>query len=353
MFKRVSLLVPVFNEYNFIEQLLRCISEQTYSKVLIEAVIIDGGSTDGTIEFIKSNIGRYEFHINILHNSKKFQCYGLNLGLEASRGEIIIRMDAHSEYEREYISKIVNYLEDKTVVNIGGVALAKGYDYMSCIIADVIGSPVCVGGARFRYSKKVIDAETVFPGAWRKNDLLSIKGWSEEWIINEDTELNLRLKKELKGRIVVDPDIKVSYFPRNSLKKLSKQYFSFGCWRIKTANAHPEALRYSHVAAMLSMPGFAAICICSLFSWLYGIYLLSLLIIMYFLIIITNSIYLNWRKRNYDVLKVILHTLCIFIIHSSWSIGSLAGLFRFGIPYRAIYKKISLRRSKNETNMAE
>lgn len=341
--KKVSILVPTLNEISFIGKLFQSISEQTYSADLIEAMIIDGGSTDGTIEFIKMNICKYRFKINILFNSKKYQCYALNMGLRDTTGEIIIRMDAHSEYERDYIKKIVKYLEDKSIVNIGGTAVAKGYDFMSCVIAEALSSPISVGGAKFRYTKKIIETETVFPGAWRKEDLLRINGWNEDWIINEDTELNMRLKKELKGKIIVDPNIKLSYFPRNSLKKLSEQYFNFGCWRIKTVHVHPEALRYSHLLAMFSIPGFLIICIFSLFSMLtdkfFSIYFLLSLVTCYFLTVFSHSIYISFIKYKNSFLKMFCMNLCIFVIHLSWSIGALAGISKYGVPFIAIFKK--------------
>ncbi len=343
MFKSVSIIIPVYNEATFIEKFLVCITEQSYPQQFIETIIVDGGSKDGTIDIINEFIENHPFDLKLFHNENKLQCYALNIGLKESRGEIIIRLDAHSIYEKDYIKKIVKHLENEEIINIGGVARAKGYDYMSRIIAVAVSSPIGIGDAKFRYTNEFIEAETVFPGAWRKKDLVKIKGWNEDWKVNEDTELNMRLKKEMKGRIVIDPDIKLFYYPRNSFLSLCKQYFKFGCWRIKTINVHPEALRNSHMMVIFTI----ALLLSFSLVFLIGFNKINTAI-LYFIVIsgmvyLTTVIYCSvglGMKELHSVHSTFLLSLCIVVMHLSWAAGAFWGMLKFGIPLKAINKKL-------------
>ncbi len=343
MCKSVSIIIPVYNEATFIKELLECITEQSYPPQFIETIIVDGGSKDETIDIIEKFIKNHPLDLKLFHNENKLQSYALNIGLDASRGEIIIRLDAHSIYEKNYIKKIVKYLENEEIMNIGGVARAKGYDYMSQIIAVAVSSPIGVGDAKFRYTNELIEAETVFPGAWRKKDLVRIKGWNEDWKVNEDTELNMRLKREIKGKIIIDPDIKLFYYPRNSFLSLCRQYFNFGYWRIKTANEHPEALRNSHMMVIFAI----ALLLSFLLAFLAGfnkintviLYFMVISVLAYLTTVVCCSIGFG-MKELHSIYSIFLLSLCIVIIHLSWAAGAFLGMFKFGIPLKAIRNKL-------------
>ena len=89
-----------------------------------------------------------------------------------------------------------------------------------------------VGNSYFHFSSKSRYVDTVFLGAWRKEMFYKYGGFDEELVRNQDDEFNFRLTQNGE-KIWLDTSIKSIYFPRNSLKKLFKQYFQYGFYKIR------------------------------------------------------------------------------------------------------------------------
>ncbi|NGY80503.1 glycosyltransferase family 2 protein (plasmid) [Bacillus megaterium] len=326
--EKISVIIPVFNEERFIKDLLWTINKQSYPLDKIEVIIIDGGSEDSTISLIEDISKELNYKLIILHNEKKIPVSALNIGLKYAQGEIIVRLDAHSNYESQYIEKVVYQLTNsKEYCNVGGVAKAVGYDKISNAIAAVLNSPIGVGGAKFRYAQEPIETDTLFPGAWWKKDLVKIKGWNEEWIVNEDMELNVRLKKETEKKIVIIPDIKLEYYPRNSFGKLLRQYYRYGYWRNKTSNKHAESMRLSHIIPPFFVITLIALPLLRLNSLFVGLSLFYLLTIVFFEIKI--------KEKNNSLSHIIIS---IMITQVAWGIGDIHGYMKFGIPFKGFWK---------------
>lgn len=324
----VSIIIPILNEQKFIKELLLTINRQSYPLDEIEVILIDGGSTDNTINVINELSKSIKYHLILLHNEKKVPVTALNMGLKNAKGKIVMRLDAHSNYESRYIEKIVSQLiNSKEYCNVGGVAKAVGYDNISNAIATVLNSPIGVGGAKFRYAKQPIETDSLFPGAWWKSDLIRINGWNENWIVNEDAELNIRLKKETNRKIMIIPDINLEYYPRNSFGKLTRQYFRYGYWRNKTSVEHPESMRLSHI-----IPPYFIITLLVLFL-LKFFYIFLLVTLFYFLLILTFSIKFV-AKKNINFSYIILS---ILITHFSWGAGAIVGYVKFGLPFKGFW----------------
>jgi len=115
---KVSIIIPVLNERKFIKRCLDSILKNNYEKSLLEILIFDGGSDDGTYEILKEYEKKYDF-IKVFRNKKKYQVYALNEGIRKAKGNIIIRCDAHSEYPENYISTLVKYHKLNIADNIG------------------------------------------------------------------------------------------------------------------------------------------------------------------------------------------------------------------------------------------
>ena len=116
----VSVIIPCRNEEKFIGKCLDSVLAQNYSKDKLEILIIDGMSEDGTKEIISEYIKKYPL-VRLLENHKKFTPFGLNIGIKKAKGRVIVRMDAHATYEKDYISKCVEYLEKHEADNVGGI----------------------------------------------------------------------------------------------------------------------------------------------------------------------------------------------------------------------------------------
>ena len=101
---KASIIIPVLNEENFIEDCIESIFGNTDDIEEMEVIIIDGGSKDKTVEIIKKISSRYK-NVILLHNPKKITPISLNLAINESSGEFIIRLDAHALYSKNYVNK--------------------------------------------------------------------------------------------------------------------------------------------------------------------------------------------------------------------------------------------------------
>ena len=104
----VSIIIPCRNEGKFIGACIESILENDYPKDRMEIFVIDGMSTDHTRETVSRFVKRYPF-IFLLDNQHKHTAAALNMGIKKSTGSVIMRLDAHTTYTAEYISKCVYY----------------------------------------------------------------------------------------------------------------------------------------------------------------------------------------------------------------------------------------------------
>ena len=116
----VSVIIPCRNEEKFIADCLDSIVLQDFPKNNLEILVIDGMSEDKTKQIVREYENKYSF-VKLLENPNKITPSGLNVGIKAAKGNIIIRMDAHAIYTNTYISQSVHYLDRSGADNVGGV----------------------------------------------------------------------------------------------------------------------------------------------------------------------------------------------------------------------------------------
>jgi glycosyltransferase involved in cell wall biosynthesis len=229
----------------------------------IEFLFIDGGSTDDSRELLDT-MGKEDPRIRVLDNPDRQTARALNIGLEASRGEYVVRMDAHTFYPPRYIAAGVERLGKGDVVWVCGAQLAAGEGKWSTRVALALNTPLGTGPSR-RFSRKgdwgeETELDTgVFTGVWRRSTLETHGGWDARWPINQDSELAARII-EAGGRIVSIPALDAWYIPRDSPRGLARQYLRYGYYRAKTSREHPASMRLGHlfppalVGALLAAP---------------------------------------------------------------------------------------------------
>jgi succinoglycan biosynthesis protein ExoA len=255
-FPSVTVAIPTYNEENYIENLVLGFLETSYPN-LIEIFVADGGSNDGTQEIVKK-VSDKDARVKLIHNPEKIQSAGLNLILSESIGDVFIRIDAHSDYAPDYIEKCIEALLESKASNVGGAQRFVAETSFQAGVALASKSFLGNGGAKYRNPNYTGYADTVYLGCFWKKSLLEIEGYNVEANSNQDTELNLRLKKvfdttqitnqdaELNQRLInnnkeaiyIDSKICVWYYPRKSWKSLLIQYFKYGRGRYLTSTKH-------------------------------------------------------------------------------------------------------------------
>lgn len=319
----VTVIIPMHNEEHYIAQCLESALANDYPRDRLEILVADGMSTDRSREIVQNYAEKYPI-IRLIENQKINQAAALNLGIQEAQGEIIVRMDAHTLYAPDYIRRCVELLRTTEAANVGGPQRAMGTNYISNAIAIALIIPFGIGDARFRYAEKEMWVDTVYLGAWRKSTLEALGGFNEEWTVNEDYELNYRLRKA-GGKILLSPKIRCWYFVRPSLRALARQYFRYGLWKVKTLVAYPDSLRWRQLAPpALVVSLFVSLLMLSL-GWSLG----AVIPALYLLANLVASIWTAFRKgwKHLPLLPIAFAT-----IHLSWGIGFIAGLFKWGVP---------------------
>lgn len=232
----VSVVIPCRNERGFIEPCLDSLLASDYPHERLEVLVADGMSSDGTRESLQAYAARHP-QIRLIDNPKKIVPTGLNQAIKAARGEVIVRMDAHSEYARDYIHQCITVLAETGAANVGGAWQTKAAGYLQEAIALAFHSPFSAGGAVSRDVNYEGEADTVIYGCWRKQTLLDAGLFDEELVRNQDDELSLRITRG-GGRIWQSPRIRSWYSPRPSLKALFKQYSQYGYWKVRVIQKH-------------------------------------------------------------------------------------------------------------------
>jgi glycosyltransferase involved in cell wall biosynthesis len=235
--RRVSVISPCRNERNHISRFLDSLLLQQFPDgVECEFLIADGMSNDGTREILAQYKPRFH-QLLIVDNVHRHVSTGLNQAIQMASGDVIIRMDVHTEYAPDYIRECLVALEATGADNVGGPAVTKSEGFMQRAISLAYVSPFGCGGAQFHdpYYEGWVD--TVTYGCWRKETLFRLGLFDEQFVRNQDDELNLRIRRS-GGRIWQTPRIRSWYKPRESLSALFRQYFQYGYWKVRVLRKH-------------------------------------------------------------------------------------------------------------------
>jgi succinoglycan biosynthesis protein ExoA len=256
-------LTPVLNEERHIRETVAALQAQDLDGA-IEFIFIDGRSTDRT-RAILDELAAGDSRIRVLDNPARQTATALNIGLESARGAYVARVDAHTWYPPSYLSLGIARLERGDVDWVSGPQVPVAEAGFARAVALALRSRLATGGSnRWDADRDADEDETelgtgVFTGVWRRETLCRFKGWDEGWPINQDSELAARF--QLAGaRIVSMPELGARYAPRDSLRRLARQYFRYGMYRAKTSLRHPHAVRPLHLAMpALVVAGAAAV----------------------------------------------------------------------------------------------
>lgn len=323
----VSIVIPCLNEESSITECLDSILSQDYPRDNIEILIADGGSSDdtpGVIErYAKANAAAT---IRLLRNPERIQAAGCNRAIAASRGDVIVRMDAHARYQADYVTNCVNALAMTGAAIVGGAQRAVWRTAFQRAMVAALESPLAVGDAAYRNPRNEGFVDTVWLGAFRRAAFERVGLYDPCAVTNEDAELNHRVARA-GGRVFLSRDIVAYYYPRESLRGLARQYFRYGMGRARTSLKHRSLQSPRPLAPLLLVVALLSLGLAAPFS---STAETSLAIFgsLYLIAIGFESVRIGLR-RGLDITPDILAILPT--IHFSWGTGFLAGLFRYVI----------------------
>ncbi len=318
----VSVVIPMRNEEDHIAACLDSILATTYPPERWEILVVDGMSNDYSAEIVAQYAEGAP--IRLFNNPAKIQATAMNIGIREAHGEIIMRMDAHATYPRDYITRCVQRLMTTQAVNVGGIQQAVGATPFGEAVAAAMASRFGAGDAKWRTSTEPYWADSTPLGAWRTETLIKVGGFRRDWAGNEDYELNIRLRAA-GGRVLFDPGITYRYRVRESVKALARQYHTHGFFKSRTIREYPDTLRWRQMAPPAVVAAVTLSPLLAMVDWR----LVGIPITLYGVGLGLASI-LTARRRGWPLLSRL--PIVFATMHFAWGVGFWHGVTRWGPP---------------------
>jgi len=323
--KTVTVIIPCRNEEKTIGRVLYAIKEQDYPLNALDVVIADGFSNDNTRKYIAEFCAENpDLSVLIIDNPKQEIPTGLNLAIQAAKGEIIVRMDGHSLPHPDYISRCVENLSAHKGDNVGGRwIIMPGEDtWIARGIAAAAAHPLGVGNVKYRISGEASPVDTVPFGSYYRTLFDEVGYFDETLLTNEDYEFNTRIRQ--MGKIVwFDPSIACRYFSRPDLASLGRQYWRYGFWKAKMVRRYPGSIKPRQLMPPMFVAGLVLMVLAELVfaPIFYG--LLAIFLLYVGIIVIASLPEAASRK---DPSLIVSIPLAIMTMHFTWGSGFLQSI---------------------------
>lgn len=313
---KVLVAIPTLNEAAHVAAVVRHLLSDAPPDTTV--VVVDGGSTDGTVERVVRLVVQYA-NVRFLHNSLRIQSAAVNLAVRrfSMGADVLVRCDAHASYPPGFLTRLLATLASTGADSVVVPLDSLGETPLQKAVAWVSNSPLGTGGSAHRAGKRSGFVDHGHHAAFRMETFRATGGYDETFTHNEDAEFDCR-QRALGARVYLDAGVRVGYYPRASLYGLFRQYRAYGAGRSRTARRHPRSLRLRQLAVPLH---FVA-CALALagFPWLPGLLAWPA---FYVAVLTAASLELAITHRAWCGL---LAGPAAAVMHFGWAIGFLSGL---------------------------
>jgi glycosyltransferase involved in cell wall biosynthesis len=206
---KVSIIMTIFNGKKFLHEAIDSVLVQTLKD--FELIIIDDGSTDSSLEIVKSyNDKRIKLLINEVNRG---QSYSRNRGIKMASGEYIAVMDGDDIMYPNRLEKQVDYLKINGVSICFSWADVIGEDGNWIRVKSLISDPLLI------CAKLIFECPLIHPTAmWKRESFINNNLWyDEEYVYAQDMELWNRVKEYFDIHIMEEPLIKFRFGNSNSI----------------------------------------------------------------------------------------------------------------------------------------
>jgi succinoglycan biosynthesis protein ExoA len=310
----VSILVPALNEEGYIEQAIRTIAPQS-PDLDYEIIVLDGGSRDNTPAIVEA-LAAADRRIRLVANPNRLQSAAVNLGARIAnpRAQILIRADCHATYPPGFVDRLVAILESVDAASVVVPMKTIGESCFQKGVAAAQNSRLGNGGAQHRKGGASQFVDHGHHAAFRRNFFEGIGGYDETFSHNEDAELDYRIGRR-GGRIWFAGELGVGYFPRGTVRRLARQYFSHGAGRARTRFKHRQPLRPRQLLPVAATVGSAlGLLAAPFFPW-------ALLVpLLYLMASMMAGLAVAFSNRN---VCAAFSGPAASVMHVSWGVGFL------------------------------
>jgi succinoglycan biosynthesis protein ExoA len=323
--RRISIIIPMFNEADHIEHLVADIAAQDFSGA-VEVVVADGASTDDSVQKLTEAAERAGLELHVLPNPARYVSHGLNACIRRATGDLLVRLDCHTFYPPDHLRLYAEAAVRTGAWNIGGKVIPMGRTAMERAVSSAMDGPF--GGVhwnRLAAGSQTVDVDVVHCGAYRPEGFERAGLFDESLVRNQDDDLAFRLR-QAGGRVVLDPTIRSHYVPRGSLRGVFRQYYEYGFWKAVLMRKHRQVISGRSLAPLAFFGTCAILAIASVWSSearavlaiAVGGYVLGAAIFA-----------LMSLRRRKESLRLLPRVLAVFpAFHVSYALGMLWGFAR-------------------------
>jgi len=241
---KVSIIIPTKNNADILERCLESIHNLDYPKDEVEVIIVDGHSTDGTVEVAK------KYGCRVVYEDVGTIGGARNIGVEHSRGDYIVFTDADCVADRDWLKNLIREFKDESVASVGGPNITPRDDTEFAKRVGVVLEFLSKPGPRYVFSAdKIVEIHhnPTCNSAYRKAILQEVGGFNPRLITCDDEELDYRIRK--RGyKILFTPYAKVYHYRRPTWKRFAKMAWNYGIGRGQTIKLHKEMARWYYCA---------------------------------------------------------------------------------------------------------
>lgn len=322
----ITVICPVYNEKKYISACIESVIQSDYPKDLMELYFIDGMSPDGTASIIKEYSEKYPY-IKLLENPHKTVPYALNLAIDQSIGDLIIRLDAHAIYPKNYFLDLVKWQMKLDADNVGGLCrtLPAQKTPVAHAIAEAVSSKFGMGNAYFRIgTSQVRKVDTVPFGCFKRDLFERIGKFDVELTRNQDDEFNGRIVKN-GGSVYLIPHIVSDYYARDTIRKVSQMFYQYGLFKplVNKKLGSPATLRQFAPPVFVLGLFFGLI-----LSFVSHVFMIPFVVIMA-VYLFTALDYGRKAGNKWGDWKLVLWMpIVYFVIHVSYGWGYLRGFYK-------------------------
>lgn len=319
---KVTFVIIALNAEPVLKRSLECLKAQNYPHKNIEVVLIDGISTDRT-KAIMLDFQQEETsfaRVVVKNNSGKWLACGWNIALKEATGEIIIRVDAHTEFPCDFISKNVECVESGESI-CGGKVISKleNNSQMNHVMLEAENSMFGGGFTFFRRGEICKYTNTLAFAAYKKECFDTVGLYNERLKRTEDNEIHYRMHKA-GYKFYFNPNIYSYRYCRNSFFKLLQQKYFNGYWVGLTMGVQPRAFSIFYFVPLLFVMGLIFFIVLAFFYfWPLVIYLF-----MYVLVLLASLALAIVKSKFY--MALLLLPFILFSLHIAYGFGTINGL---------------------------
>lgn len=249
-----SIIIPVYNRPNEIEELLESLTQQTYE--YFEVVVVEDGSTDRCDHLM----ARFDDQLKIqyFYKPNTGQGFSRNFGFEKSKGDYLIVFDSDCIVPDHYLQTVNEALDKEPLDAFGGPDMAMDtFTPVQRAISYSMTSFFTTGGIRGGEKRMGV----FHPRSFNMGISRQVFKETEGYIITrmgEDIEFSIRIiEKGFKTGLI--PDAFVYHKRRTSLGQFFKQLKFFGRARINVSRFYPKEVKLVHVFPLLFFLGLPGV----------------------------------------------------------------------------------------------